>query len=585
MKKTKQKDTQSTTVTISNAPPGFFDALCFSLDPAGRSTDRYAGISRRVAFIGLSLLLLLLWLAFARTPFHIDDPLFIWAAQHIQTNPSNPYGFMVNWYGASASMAEITKNPPLTSYYIALMALLLGWSEPALHLIFIAAAIAVAIGTYLIAEKFCSHPLLATLAAVLTPVFFVSSLTVMSDVLMLAFWVFAVYFWLKGIETSQASSLVAGAVLIGACSLTKYFGMTLIPLLLMYSIFRKRAVGVWTLCLAIPVAVLASYQWITHFLYGRGLLLDAAGYATEMRTDLAMFPLAKTYVACSFTGACIATVLFFAWQLWSRAAIVGGAFFILAMTVLFFNASDLGSFAFPQDETTHVLMAIQLSVWGTAGISLILLAALDLYDHRDPESLFLFAWVIGTFLFAGLVNWTTNGRSILPMTIPAGIVIIRRMEKRSKISKRATWPGAVAALALSLAVSFAVSWADAAFAETGRAAAARINDLSDKPQAVWFQGHWGFQYYMEKIGAKPIDFNHFRPSFGDIVVVPTTNTNLLPLPPACRHKQTIDVADASWISTMNYKAGAGFYADVFGPLPFAVGRILPERFDIFEVKP
>jgi hypothetical protein len=80
----------------------------------------------------------------------------------------------------------------------------------------------------------------------------------------------------------------------------------------------------------------------------------------------------------------------------------------------------------------HILLGIQLALWGTAGISLIALAALDFYRQRDSESMFLFTWIIGTFLFAGFINWTMNGRSILPMTIPAGIVIARRLELRAR---------------------------------------------------------------------------------------------------------------------------------------------------------
>ena len=57
----------------------------------------------------------------------------------------------------------------------------------------------------------------------------------------------------------------------------------------------------------------------------------------------------------------------------------------------------------------HILLGIQLALWGTAGISLIALAALDFYRQRDSESLFLFTWIIGTFLFAGFINWTMNG--------------------------------------------------------------------------------------------------------------------------------------------------------------------------------
>src|SRR5262249_44970672 len=156
-------------------------ALSVSINPFA-SSRRGPGLPIRSEVLLLSALLLVLLVFFLKKPVHIDDPLFIWAARQIQSHPGDPYGFAVNWYVASAPISDITQNPPLTSYYTALTALILGWSEPALHFVFLPVALAAAIGTYLIAARFCRHPLLAAFAAVLTPVFFVSSLTVMSDV-------------------------------------------------------------------------------------------------------------------------------------------------------------------------------------------------------------------------------------------------------------------------------------------------------------------------------------------------------------------------------------------------------------------
>jgi 4-amino-4-deoxy-L-arabinose transferase-like glycosyltransferase len=567
---------------MSVVPARFFKKLCSAMDPADRSSS--GSISRVFAFVGFGVLLLLLLLVFWKRPFHIDDPLFIWTAKYIQNHPGNPYGFPVNWYGTGTPISDVTKNPPLASYYIVVAAFLLGWSEPALHLAFMAAAVAVGIGTYLIAEKLCKHPLLATLASILTPVFVVSSLTVMSDVLMLAFWVFAVYFWIKGLDTSRHVFLLAAACLIAASAISKYFGIALIPLLFVYSVTRKRAAQ--AMYLLIPIGVLGWYQWITYHLYGRGLLLDAAAYATtETRPDLTMFPFSKLYVAFVFAGGCIATVLFFARQLWSRSALIGGLVFFGVTTLVFFRVSAIGSFSLPTNETAHLSMAVQLSLWGTVGISLVLLAGLDLHHHRDSESLLLFMWVIGTFLFAGFINWTTNGRSILPMTIPAGIVITRRLERQTrtyKTNKRSALPRTIIPLAATLALSFALAWADTGFAETGKAAAATIHEAYNNRQ-VWFQGHWGFQYYMEQIGAKPVDFKQFRPIVGDVMVMPKTNTNVVRLPTNWPLTRTFEIVSNPWMSTMNYDAGAGFYSNVFGPLPFVIGRIMPERFDIFEV--
>ena len=70
---------------------------------------------------------------FLNKAFHIDDPLFLWMAQQISMHPGDPYGFAVNWYVSNQPMFSIMQNPPLNSYYMALMASFLGWSEPAMH--------------------------------------------------------------------------------------------------------------------------------------------------------------------------------------------------------------------------------------------------------------------------------------------------------------------------------------------------------------------------------------------------------------------------------------------------------------------
>ena len=97
-------------------------------------------------------------------------------------------------------MWAVTENPPLASYYLALAAGILGWSEMALHFAFLLPAVAAILGTYRLARRFCQSPMLAAVATLFTPVFLVSSTTVMCDVMMLAFWVWAAVLWLEGME-------------------------------------------------------------------------------------------------------------------------------------------------------------------------------------------------------------------------------------------------------------------------------------------------------------------------------------------------------------------------------------------------
>ena len=47
-------------------------------------------------------------------------------------------------------------------------------------------------------------------------------------------------------------------------------------------------------------------------------------------------------------------------------------------------------------------------------------------------------------------------------------------------------------------------------------------------QPLWFQGHWGFQYYMAELGGVAQDQNQPEPRPGEFLAVPLDNANLRP---------------------------------------------------------
>jgi hypothetical protein len=524
---------------------------------------------------------------FVGKAFHIDDTLFIAAAKHIQSNPTDFYGFNINWDGSEMSMAEVAKNPPLACYYIALVAKLTGWSEIALHIAFLFPAGAAALGSFYLARQFCSQPVLAAMAGVLTPAFLVSSTNVMCDTMMLAFWVWAVVVWMWGINKNQWLALLIGATLIGICALTKYFGMSLIVLLFVYSLVRKRNIGAWVLYLLVPVAILALYQWATFTIYGKGLLTDAASYATKWNWNFGVEFLWKGLVCLAFAGGGIITVLFYAPLVWSRRILIGG---VASMVLFLFSLGLVGrisDFSIRHGSVVRWDVLIQIGLMSLAGVGIIGLAVADLYKCRDCKSLLLFLWVLGTFFFAGFVNWTINGRSILPMAPAVGILLVRAIDRQGETGRqirawRVRWP-----LILAAIVALSVCWADYTLAGTAREAAKTIHETykDRQPVVVWFQGHWGFQYYMEAHNAKALNVENSRPVIGDIIVIPMNNTNLMPLPEdRVFPTMVFKFIPCRWLSTMNALFGAGFYSNIWGPLPFAFGRVPVEVYYIVVVK-
>ena len=85
------------------------------------------------------------------------------------------------------------------------------------------------------------------------------------------------------------------------------------------------------------------------------------------------------------------------------------------------------------------------------GASLLGLAVSEVRRDRSAESWLLVLWLLGTFVFAGFVNWVNNGRSILPMAPALGILLVRRLDEtpigaavgataaRRSGSRRARW--------------------------------------------------------------------------------------------------------------------------------------------------
>src|SRR5581483_75857 len=177
----------------------------------------------------------------------------------------------------------VTKNPPLACYYAALIGSIAGWSEVALHLGFLLPAIALALGTYRLATRFTRSPLLAAAAAFLSPGVVVSASSVMCDTMMLAFWMWTAVFWIEGLENERPAYLAFSSVLLALAALTKYFGICLVPLLMVYSLARKRRIGWWAMYFLVPLALLSAYQLWTAIIYGHRMFSEAFDFAKNQR--------------------------------------------------------------------------------------------------------------------------------------------------------------------------------------------------------------------------------------------------------------------------------------------------------------
>jgi len=537
-------------------------------------------LARPIALVAAVTALVLL--PFLDKAFHIDDTQFLWVARQIESHPSDFFGFAVNWYGYAKPMYLIATNPPLAPYYMALVAALAGWSEIVLHLAFLVAALAAAAGAVVLARRFCTEPVVATLIGVLTPAFVVSSTNVMCDVLLLAFWVWAIVLWVDGLERRNGWMQCAATLLIALAALTKYVGVSLIPLLLVYALARRRRLTAEILWLGLPIVVLAAYDLYTGVLYGRGMLFEAAFHAGDTRAHSGLTLLSRSVIGLAFSGGCLATVAFYAPLVWSRRVLVSAA---LAAAVLLIPAAATVAGYRTVDAFAIPGVIAQLDLLAVAGIHVLALPVVDFWERRDADSLLLFLWATGGFVFATFVNSTINARSILLLAPAAGILVGRRLEHR-RVPVRAWW--ALAPLLAGACLAVLLAAADYGLAGAGRAAAGLLQaDYGPTGRTIWFQGHWGFQHYMEAVGARPFDRLRLGMVPGDLMILPENNTNVFfPLSGIPMFLlRVIQLPSSRWLATAQPGIGAGFYSEIVGPLPFAFGTVPPERYYVLLIGP
>ncbi len=515
---------------------------------------------------------------FINKAIHVDDPLFVWTGQWIQKHPANFFGFEVNWWYSALPMWVANCNPPLMSYYLAGVASVFGWHEVGLHLGCLGLAFAAVAGIYALAERWCEQPLAAAVIALFTPVFLVSSTTLMCDVLMLAFWVWAVVLWERALAGRQRWwEFIGAGVLAGLAVLSKYSAVTLLPLLPIVAVLRRRKAGWWLLGLAVPLLMVGGYEWMTSEMYGEGLLSAATHYAQTRRIELPGGWMAKGIVGLAFAGGTLLPLLFFAPWLWGRRRLWAGGVVIFGLWVgMFAGWNHLGLSNVPDfPALRHWEYVLEVALLTAGGLHLLLLAAAEIWRRRDIISATLVLWLGSGLFFAIGLNWTVSARSYLPLVPAAAILLVRRLGARQ--GNFVAGVGWVWPLVPAAAITLSLAIADYQLANSARTAAEEIA-AKDKPAGgqLWFEGHWGFQYYMEKLGGRRVDIERSSLQEGDVLVVPWFNSGFVELPPySAGWIETFEFRPYSWMNLFGTAGSeaAGFYSADIGPVPFAIGKL------------
>ena len=531
----------------------------------GRATS-LATNARSLLF--LLLLTTALLLPFLGKPFHLDDPMYVWTAERIAEHPSDFYGIDVNWCYKREAMARANENPPLVSYALAAAGAVLGWSEPALHGAMLGAALLAVAGVWVLARRLGAPPLLAGFALLAMPGFLVSSTTLMADVLATALWTWAVVAWVRGLQEEETGWLLAGALLAGLCLLTKFVGLALLPLLLAYTALRYRRLDRRMLLLAVPLGVALLYRARMLARYGVDPFRAVGSFALEVRQASKASALELPWLGLGYLGGTCLPALFLAGWIFRRRGWVACAVFFFAVGAGLLLLGSFSGVELRSAQGTRVILLLHLAAFMTCGAIVLALTLQHAVRMRSAEAILLGLWVVGIFLFGSLFNWSTNVRSILPAAPAFAIVLASELQRQDRARGQAI---PLALLGLSTLAGLLVAQGDLAYARSAREAALTLTrEHGQGGRPLWFEGSWGFQYYMEREGASKINWDNFQLLAGDRIVLPSSNTCITTFPATTvRPGKDYKFPLRALASTVT--GGAGFYSDVLGVVPYVFG--------------
>jgi 4-amino-4-deoxy-L-arabinose transferase-like glycosyltransferase len=515
-----------------------------------------------------------LLLPFVNKPLHIDDPLYIWTANHILSHPLDFYSFRLNWEGRNEPVSRFFQNPPLTSYLLALLTFLFGSSRIIFHLVFFLFDALAVVGIYLLAGRFCRRPFLVAVLFLLCPAFLVSATTLMCEPLMICFWIWGIYFFVIGLLRSPFYLPAAGFILLLAV-VTKFVAICIVPLLILYSFCHSSKSRIKMLAqagaLCLPVLGAIAYELLTARKYGSGAFAGAVIYVSGTHHSVPMPFKVKLLDTFCFLGGCAAACVLLI-PMAMRWSVLTSVFLITALAALFMSP--------PQHPDWQFI--IQYGIWLFGGAALFLFATLALASsfrrNQWQDDLFLFAWLVGIFVFTGFINWSINARSMLPVLPPVCLLTVRSLDTVKSLSKL----GLTFALTIATVLVLCVTTADYNLATTLQIAGTALSRPITTGN-VWFVGHWGFQYYMQQSGAQPIDDRSPQARPGDVLIYPVSNYGGAPRAMDLIRLQHLEIGPARWIATDHPESGAEFYCSYGDGLPFVFASIPPEAFDVLRV--
>jgi hypothetical protein len=479
----------------------------------------------------LLILALLFTLLNAFKPLCIDDTLYQYHAQQLADHFFNPYGFRIYWNERPEPAVQVLA-PVMMSYWWALGIKLFGEHPFLWKLWLLPYALLLVFSLHALLRRFApGHEMILTCMTIISPVF-LPSFNLMLDVPVAALILCALAVFLRASDRDSLSLAALAGLIGGIAAQTKYNGLIAPAVMLLYAlIFRKARFGV----LAALVSGVVFLLWEGFIV----LRVGQSAFLAQSRTYGGVHLLAKyAYLAwplVTIMGAvapAVALLALVALGARGRTIVLGAALFLLGYLALAFAPQRLQIFT--RDlQTSQERLTLALLIFSVFG--LVFFAALAAVIWRLTTSngnaskaishwrnltteWFLVGWlVIETVAYFGL-SPIPAVRRVLGLLVVSALLIGRLASRTSINRKPLIRRVAFAGMLLGL-IFYAVDFRDAYVEKVAvEKTVQKISDLSSQLHAnsgstAWYVARWGFQYYAERAGMKPVvaDESDFQP--------------------------------------------------------------------------
>ena len=480
-----------------------------------------------------TLLALLFTLLNSIKPLCIDDTLYYYHAAHLAQHPFSPYLFQVFWYDRPQPAIEVLV-PLGFPYYWAIAIRLFGEHPFLWKLWLLPLSLALVFSLYGLYRRFApGHEMTLTWMTVLSPVF-LPSFNLMLEIPVAAVGYGALVLFLRAQERESLAQTLLAGLIAGVAMQTKYTAFILPAVMLLYGlIFKKLRWGLPAALTAVAVFWAIEGFFVirtghSHLLYQSGVY----GSVNLLKKYLYLaWPLVTTIGGVApFWG----LLGLLALRAKRRTIVIAALFVLLGYLLIALVPSRFATFtrdALTGEESITLAFVI-FSVFGLAVMGTLLavvwrllglsegwrILAVRWRDYR--VELFLSLWLCGEVATYFLLSPIPAVRRVFGLLVVSTLLIGRLASRTCQSFECKTLMRKVAIANLALALLFYGvdlhdAWVERAAAET---AARRVNEMNPQVNA-WYVGRWGFQFYAEHAGMKPVvpDESEFRP--GDWLVI------------------------------------------------------------------